>query len=59
MPVLASDTRVRGTNNYEDTADSNFVVLPLVLPRKPGMSRDDLLAANAKIKAPCAEQAFK
>lgn len=59
MPVLASDTRVRGTNNYEDTADSNFVIITAGLARKPGMSRDDLLAANAKIVGSCAEQAFK
>ncbi len=58
MPVIASDTRVKGTNNYEDTAGSNFVVITAGLARKPGMSRDDLLAANAKIVGSCATQAF-
>lgn len=59
MPVVGSDTRVRGTNNYEDTANSDFVIITAGLARKPGMSRDDLLAANAKIVGSCAEQAFK
>lgn len=59
MPVVGSDTRVRGTNNYEDTANSDFVIITAGLARKPGMSRDDLLAANAKIVGSCAEQAIK
>lgn len=59
MPVVGSDTRIRGTNNYEDTANSDFVIITAGLARKPGMSRDDLLAANAKIVGSCAEQAFK
>lgn len=57
MPVVASDTRVTGTNNYEDTAGSDFVIITAGLARKPGMSRDDLLAANAKIVGSCAAQA--
>ncbi len=57
MPVVASDTRVTGTNNYQDTAGSNFVIITAGLARKPGMSRDDLLAANAKIVGSCAAQA--
>lgn len=59
MPVVGSDTRVYGTNTYESTADSDFVILTAGLPRKPGMSRDDLLAANAQIVSSCAEQAVK
>lgn len=59
MPVVGSDTRIRGTNNYEDTANSDFVIITAGLARKPGMSRDDLLAANAKIVGSCAEQAIK
>ncbi len=57
MPVLGSDTYVHGTNSYEPTAGSDIVVITAGLARKPGMSRDDLLAANAKIVATCAEQA--
>jgi malate dehydrogenase len=57
MPVLGSDTYVHGTNSYEPTANSDIVIITAGLARKPGMSRDDLLAANAKIVASCAEQA--
>ena len=42
-------TRVGGTNDYEETAGSDVVLLTAGLPRKPGMSRMDLLAANARI----------
>jgi len=59
MPVLGSDTRVYGTNTYEMTANSDFVIITAGLARKPGMSRDDLLAANAKIVGGCAEEAVK
>ncbi|MBI4456808.1 MAG: malate dehydrogenase [Acidobacteria bacterium] len=48
-PVCAYDTHVLGTNNYDDTARSDLVVITAGLPRKPGMSRDDLLLTNAKI----------
>ncbi len=57
MPVLGSDTYVHGTNSYEPTASSDIVIITAGLARKPGMSRDDLLAANAKIVASCAQQA--
>ncbi len=43
------DTEVTGTNNYKDTASSGIVILTAGLARKPGMSRDDLLKANAAI----------
>jgi malate dehydrogenase len=43
------DSVVTGTNNYKDTANSDIVVITAGLPRKPGMSREDLLATNAKI----------
>jgi malate dehydrogenase len=59
MPVEASDCRILGTNSYEDTKDSEIVIITAGLARKPGMSRDDLLAANAKIVGSCAEQAAK
>jgi len=48
-PILASDSRIIGTNGYEETADSDIVVITSGLPRKPGMSRDDLLLANMEI----------
>ena len=48
-PVLGYRTEVTGTNDYADTAGSDVVVITAGLPRKPGMSRMDLLAVNAKI----------
>jgi malate dehydrogenase len=48
-PVVGSDARVVGTNGYDETADSDVVVVTSGLPRKPGMSRDDLLLTNMKI----------
>jgi malate dehydrogenase len=48
-PVEGFDGRLIGTTNYEDTADSDVVVVSSGLPRKPGMSRDDLLFQNALI----------
>lgn len=49
MPVIGKDVKVVGSNDYEATADSDIIVITAGLPRKPGMSRDDLLVANAKI----------
>jgi len=49
------DTSVIGTNNYEDIRDSNLVIITAGVPRKPGMSRDDLLTVNAKIIRTVAE----
>jgi len=43
------DAQITGTTDYADTADSDVVIITSGLPRKPGMSRDDLLAANTKI----------
>jgi malate dehydrogenase len=48
-PVLGHDCRVRGTNDYADTAGSDVIVVTSGLARQPGMSRDDLLAKNAGI----------
>ncbi|MBD3410118.1 MAG: malate dehydrogenase [Ignavibacteriales bacterium] len=48
-PVESFDTKVIGTNDYEATAGSDVVVITAGLPRKPGMSRDDLLAKNFEI----------
>lgn len=48
-PVYGYDTRVVGSNTYDVIADSDIVVVTAGIARKPGMSRDDLLATNAKI----------
>lgn len=48
-PVCRYSTRVVGTNGYEETAGSSIAVITSGIPRKPGMSRDELLATNAKI----------
>lgn len=48
-PVELFDARVTGSSDYKDAADSDVVIITAGLPRKPGMSRDDLLATNAKI----------
>jgi malate dehydrogenase len=48
-PIEGFDTRVRGTNDYADTADSDIVVVTAGIARKPGMSREDLLNTNANI----------
>jgi malate dehydrogenase len=49
MPVEKRDSTIIGTNDYADTANSNIVVITAGIPRKPGMSRDDLLNTNYKI----------
>ena len=51
MPIEKRDVHITGTNGYEDTANSDIVVITAGIPRKPGMSRDDLLNTNAKIMA--------
>lgn len=48
-PILGFDSKITGTNGYEDTAGSDIIVITAGLARKPGMSRDDLLAANGDI----------
>lgn len=48
-PVEGFDVRVFGTNNYQETKDSNIVAITAGLARKPGMSRDDLLGKNTAI----------
>ncbi|CAN5385629.1 MAG: malate dehydrogenase [Acidimicrobiia bacterium] len=55
-PVVGFRTTVIGTNDYADTAGSDVVVITAGLPRKPGMSRMDLLAVNAKIVKDVTEQ---
>ena len=49
MPVEKRDCAILGTNDYADTANSDIVIITAGIPRKPGMSRDDLLNTNYKI----------
>jgi malate dehydrogenase len=49
MPVIGKDVSVVGSNDYSATAGSDIIIITAGLPRKPGMSRDDLLASNAAI----------
>ena len=58
-PLWGSSATVTGTNGYEETAGSDIIIITAGLARKPGMSRDDLLATNAKIVGACAGQAAK
>jgi len=48
-PIEGFDSRVRGTNSYDDTANSDIIVVTAGIARKPGMSREDLLNTNAGI----------
>jgi malate dehydrogenase len=49
IPIIDSDVKIVGTDNYEETADSDIVVITSGIPRRPGMSRDDLVLTNMKI----------
>jgi malate dehydrogenase len=55
-PIEGFDTRVVGTNGYDETAGSDIVIITAGIARKPGMSRDDLLNTNAGIVKQVAEQ---
>ena len=55
-PVMGFDATITGTSDYADAADSDVIVVTAGLPRKPGMSRDDLLGTNAKIMTAVSEQ---
>ena len=55
-PIEGFDSRVMGTSDYAHTAGSDVVVVTAGIPRKPGMSRDDLIATNVKIVKEVAEQ---
>ena len=57
-PVLGYEPTVRGSNSYEESAGSDVVVITAGVPRKPGMSRDDLVATNERIVASVTEQAL-
>jgi len=48
-PVEGFDAKVIGTNSYDETKDSDVVIITSGVPRKPGMSREDLLETNKKI----------
>lgn len=58
-PIIRSDAYVVGTNSYEDTASSDVVVITSGVPRKPGMSRDDLVLTNMNIVKSVTEQVVK
>ncbi len=59
MPIEKRDSTILGTNNYADTANSDIVVITAGVPRKPGMSRDDLLNINYKIMSDVVGNAIK
>jgi malate dehydrogenase len=59
LPVIGKDVRVVGSNDYQATAGSDIIVITAGLPRKPGMSRDDLLFANADIVRKATEETIK
>ncbi len=58
-PVDGTDVRVTGTTDYADTAGSDVVIVTAGIPRKPGMSRDDLIATNTKIVGEVAAKVAK
>jgi len=58
-PVQGYDVRITGANDYAPTADSDIVIITAGFPRKPGMSRDDLLMANYEIVRSATEEAVK
>jgi malate dehydrogenase len=55
-PIVGFDSNIIGATTYEPTRDSDVVVITAGIPRKPGMSRDDLLSTNAKIVSAVASQ---
>lgn len=59
MPVIGKDVTVVGSNSYEATEGSDIIVITAGLPRKPGMSRDDLLTANAEIVRKATEETIR
>ncbi len=58
-PVEGFDSAVIGTNDYKDTEGSDIIVITAGLPRKPGMTRDDLLFKNAEIVKACTENSVR
>lgn len=58
-PLIGFDSNISGTSNYADTANSDIVVITAGLPRKPGMTREDLIETNTKIVRAVTEQVCK
>ena len=58
-PVMGTDAKIVGSNNYEATAGSDVVVITAGIARRPGMSRDDLLLTNMRITSSVTEQVIK
>lgn len=59
LPIVGKDVRITGSNEYIATANSDIIVITAGLPRKPGMSRDDLLMANAEIVRKAVEETIR
>jgi malate dehydrogenase len=59
MPIIGKDVEIVGSNDYAATKGSDIVIITAGLPRKPGMSRDDLLSANAEIVGKAATETLK
>ncbi len=59
MPIVGKDVTLVGSNDYAATKDSDIVIITAGMPRKPGMSRDDLLTTNAKIVADVARKTLE
>ena len=59
LPIIGKDVHVIGSNDFASTHDSDIIVITAGLPRKPGMSRDDLLFANASIVQNSVSQTIK
>jgi malate dehydrogenase len=55
-PISGCDVNIVGSTDYEDTADSDVVIITSGIPRKPGMSRDDLISTNTKVVKSVTEQ---
>ena len=59
MPIIGKDVEIVGANDYAATKDSDIIIITAGLARKPGMSRDDLLSANAEIVGKAATETLK
>ena len=59
LPIIGKDVEIVGSNTFEATTGSDIVVITAGLPRKPGMSRDDLLSANAEIVRNATQESLK
>ncbi len=59
MPIINKDVEIVGSNDYAATRGSDIIIITAGLPRKPGMSRDDLLTANAEIVGKAATETLK